>query len=181
MAPPALHLDTTTTEINGTTVEVPNSFFCPITLRIMVHPVITETGFNFERSAIISWLEKGTGNCPLTRKPLRPWGLIADRNLENKIWYWRMEHGLIADDEEDEDPQPQNPLVCLYSSGDEMEEVVGRHLARQQISLASSVQVVLIPENEARSSRNARPRGKRLSPRRKGARRLTFLQRFVVA
>jgi hypothetical protein len=159
-------------EIDGTTVEVPNSFICPITLQIMVHPVMTVTGLNFERSAIISWLEKGTDTCPLTRKPLRPWDLISNKNLENKIWYWKMEHGIDTDghaDEEDEDLQLQNSLVCLYTSGDKMEEVVGRHLARQQTSLASSVQAIWIPEDQARSSRNARPRKNRL----------TFLRRVL--
>jgi hypothetical protein len=175
MAPPAaLHHDTTTTEIDGTTVEVPNSFICPITLQIMVHPVMTETGLNFERSAIISWLEKGTESCPLTRKPLRPSGLVSNKNLQNTIWYWKKKHGIAAH-EEDEALQ-----FCLYLSGDKMEEIMGRHLVRQQISLTSSIQAILIPEDQARSSSNAhRPRGNRLSPRRNGARRLTFLRRIL--
>lgn len=67
---------------------VPQEFICPITLQIMTCPVMTRAGVNFERSAIIAWLQKGSGVCPLTRTPLAPKDIVANTALENKISSW---------------------------------------------------------------------------------------------
>lgn len=67
---------------------VPQEFICPITLNIMEAPVMTRNGVNFERAAIIAWLQKGSGLCPLTRTTLSPKDIVANTALANKIKQW---------------------------------------------------------------------------------------------
>jgi len=75
-----------------TPLKIPDRFICPITLQVMRHPLTTRNGLNFERSAILSWLQRSEF-CPLTRQPLRPSDLIRNRNLEIQIQYWRRMNG----------------------------------------------------------------------------------------
>jgi hypothetical protein len=91
----------TMTSADGRSVEVPDKFFCPITLNIMSEPVCNRAGFNYDRNAILAWLEN-SGTCPLTRNPLRLSELIPNRLLEMQIKQFRQEHGLV-EEEENED------------------------------------------------------------------------------
>lgn len=75
-------------------LEVPSEFICPITMELMVHPIATRHGQNFERSAIIAWLRQGGTDCPLTRKPLKMTDLIHNNNLAAKIRKWREINGI---------------------------------------------------------------------------------------
>lgn len=50
--------------------EVDDWMNCPITLTVMRDPVRTVYGHYFERSSLLTWLEKST-ECPFTRQPLR--------------------------------------------------------------------------------------------------------------
>ena len=36
--------------------EIPDRFFCPLTLEVMQDPVVTRFGNNFERKAIVEWI-----------------------------------------------------------------------------------------------------------------------------
>ena len=71
-------------------VTVPSEFICPITSDVMMYPLMTRSGLNFERSAIIEWLKYGSGTCPITRTPLVLTDLVPNKALENKIarWMW---------------------------------------------------------------------------------------------
>jgi U-box domain len=75
-------------------VQPPPEFVCPITMEIMVHPLATKHGPNFERSAIVAWLRQGSGECPLTRKPLTMSDLIHNNYLATEIATWRATHGI---------------------------------------------------------------------------------------
>jgi U-box domain len=72
----------------------PSEFLCPITMELMVHPMATRHGQNFEKSAIVAWLRQGSGLCPLTRKPLKISDLIHNHGLAAKIQAWRDVHGV---------------------------------------------------------------------------------------
>ena len=37
-------------------MEIPNSFYCPISKQVMTDPVITPLGISYERSSIEEWL-----------------------------------------------------------------------------------------------------------------------------
>jgi len=71
--------------------KAPNEFICPLTLQIMVDPVMSRYGQSFEREAILKWLAKNN-TCPLSRKPLFLRNIIANHNLRLKIRKWELEN-----------------------------------------------------------------------------------------
>jgi hypothetical protein len=78
---------------------VPDEFICPLTLEIMVSPVMTRTGHSFERSAILAWLQR-TGQCPLTRKQMKLRDLAPNHALASRIQQWKKEHHVVDDTSE---------------------------------------------------------------------------------
>lgn len=71
---------------------IPEEFLCPLTLEIMVDPIMNREGHSYERSAIVTWLNTNT-TCPLTRKPMRISDFISNRLLQSKIQSWRISQG----------------------------------------------------------------------------------------
>jgi U-box domain len=69
-------------------VDVPSHFICPITSEVMVHPIVTRNGMNYERDAIIEWLQTGATSCPLTRQPLFLSELATNLKLKDEIAFW---------------------------------------------------------------------------------------------
>jgi hypothetical protein len=71
-------------------IKVPPEFICPTTLDVMVKPLMSRYGRNFERESILEWIGMGIGTCPLTRQPLGLRDLLPNKALENKIamWIW---------------------------------------------------------------------------------------------
>jgi hypothetical protein len=77
--------------------EIPEAFVCPLTLEIMKDPLMDRRGINFERKAIVEWLNRGNHTCPLTREPLSYSKLIPNAALRLKIKRWKQEHGLLLE------------------------------------------------------------------------------------
>jgi hypothetical protein len=73
--------------MNSIPDDVPHQYICPITKQLMVRPMMTKTGFNFERDAIIAWVND-YGSCPLTRQPLRKGDVVTNHALKMKIMFW---------------------------------------------------------------------------------------------
>ena len=69
-------------------VDVPESFKCPITLDIMEDPVICEDGYTYERASILSL---PTSISPMTRQPINKNKLIPNRNLKDMIVHFKEE------------------------------------------------------------------------------------------
>mmetsp|Transcript_19250 Transcript_19250/g.36398 ORF Transcript_19250/g.36398 Transcript_19250/m.36398 type:complete len:206 (-) Transcript_19250:45-662(-) len=86
----------TITAADGTLVPVPQEFICPLTLDIMVEPLLSREGHNYDREAILSWVADN-GTSPLTRAPLRPSQLLRNRALETKIGYFLEQNGIAND------------------------------------------------------------------------------------
>lgn len=80
---------------------VPHHMICPLTMEIMTHPVLTSTGFCFEKDALIQWMQKSDGTCPLSRKPLCPSDIISNGALEQQILGWKRVNGYVAEDDDD--------------------------------------------------------------------------------
>lgn len=82
----------------------PKEFICPLTLAVMVDPVLTRHGHNFERDSILKWIARDTGLCPITRKPLRISDVITNHHLRSRIHRWRRENDfnvrIIVDSDE---------------------------------------------------------------------------------
>jgi hypothetical protein len=86
--------------------DIPNEYICPLTLEIMVNPLMDRYGRSYERSAILEWIasttiscsdnddnDNGPPTCPITRRPLYAKDLIPNNKLRNEILLWREAHG----------------------------------------------------------------------------------------
>lgn len=63
---------------------LPESFYCPITMSIMIDPVVDPEGISYERSAIEEWL-KTHATSPVTRSILTASDLVSNRALKDVI------------------------------------------------------------------------------------------------
>ena len=68
----------------GEESEVPEYLCDPITLEVMVNPVLTPSGHTFERSSIVRHIEK-FGNNPFTQEKLEMRDLVPNRALAEAI------------------------------------------------------------------------------------------------
>jgi hypothetical protein len=76
------------------TIAIPDQrFFCPLTKDYMDDPVMSKTGHNFERKAILKWLDDRGDVCPVTQQPLTPMGLASNGKLKWEIGQWQLHHG----------------------------------------------------------------------------------------
>ncbi|WOG94925.1 hypothetical protein DCAR_0314222 [Daucus carota subsp. sativus] len=72
--------------ING--IAVPLYFRCPLSLRLMLDPVIVATGQTYERTSIQTWLDHGLTICPITRQMLSHTNLIPNYTVKALIANW---------------------------------------------------------------------------------------------
>jgi hypothetical protein len=162
-APTAMVADESTTKI-------PSDFICPITLQLMVAPVMTRTGLNFERAAIFGWLEQGSGSCPLTRKPLTASDLISNRRLKTHIRIWRANNGIPEPTQEEKAAAECKSVGFLKISDGKMAEILAQYSQQQQPStlvsaLRTNIPDISIPpppssrQRAGRRSRNNRQSG----------------------
>ncbi|XP_043693527.1 U-box domain-containing protein 3-like [Telopea speciosissima] len=73
-------------EING--VPVPSYFRCPLSLELMLDPVIVASGQTYERVFIQKWLDQGLSICPKTRQTLSHTNLIPNYTVKALIANW---------------------------------------------------------------------------------------------
>jgi hypothetical protein len=74
-------------------IEAPDEFVCSISLEVMSDPVMSRYGQSFERYAILQWLNKGHGVCPLSRRPMSLQDLVTNNALRLKIQEWQEANG----------------------------------------------------------------------------------------
>ena len=99
-----------------------DDFICPLTLEIMVVPVLTMWGHAFEQSALMRWIENKSETCPLTRKPLTKQDLVVNRPLQAKIEYWK--HQQMASKSLHYEPDSsESECIFLNKLGSEMEDL----------------------------------------------------------
>ena len=91
--------------------EIPSYYICPITKQIMRQPMMTRWGVCFERHAVIQWLERGRGFCPVTKKARSPRDLVPNTKLQKQINAWRSKHNAR-----------QNPDIVDPSEHDEVDQ-----------------------------------------------------------
>jgi hypothetical protein len=78
-----IHIDNSPT-VEPLSEKAISAYTCPISLDIMIDPVITKQGYTFERSAVVKWLETHN-TCPLTREPLNVSDLVPNKALRQTI------------------------------------------------------------------------------------------------
>jgi hypothetical protein len=163
----------TATVADGSEVAIPSLFICPITLQVMVDPLMTRSGLNFERAAIFSWLDQGSGSCPLTRNPLTASDLISNRRLKTRIRIWRANNGIPEPTEEEMAAVTCKFVSFLKISGDKKEEyMLARHsqLSTPMISaLRTNIPAHFTPPSPSSPQR----------ARQSGGRRRNFLNRML--
>jgi hypothetical protein len=89
----------------------PSDFTCPITKKLMVDPVVSPQGINFERSAILKWTQDGNKFCPVTSAPLRLESLRTSTALQWKIKYFQMKHNTSSDESDKPEQEPTNVVI----------------------------------------------------------------------
>jgi hypothetical protein len=72
-------------------IKAENCFFCPITLSLMVDPVIAADGHSYERTAIEDWMRRSGENfhSPMTNELLPNRDLLPNFALKNAIKVFR--------------------------------------------------------------------------------------------
>eukprot|EP00210_Caulerpa_lentillifera_P002053 g1968.t1 len=66
----------------------PSSYYCPISMEIMVEPVMIATGQTYEKACIEKWLSQGHRTCPVTGQRLRHLELNPNLALRSAIQEW---------------------------------------------------------------------------------------------
>jgi hypothetical protein len=79
---------------NSIAEDIPEEFLCPITQELMINPLMSRTGINYEKSAIMEWISIHNNTCPMTRQPLRACDLVHNRKLQVKICKWCAANGM---------------------------------------------------------------------------------------
>ena len=78
------------------TLEPLQSFYCPITMDVMVDPVEISSGRTFERSAIERWFADGNKLCPSTSINLDTLVLRPNKTLQQSIEEWKDRNKMIT-------------------------------------------------------------------------------------
>jgi hypothetical protein len=97
---------------------VPSEFICPLSLQVMIQPLISKTGIHFERSAILAWLAQGSNTCPITHKALKASDLVPDKRLEARLQFWREEHKIVVSSVVAEQQQQASAFVGFCALGE---------------------------------------------------------------
>ncbi|XP_054818134.1 U-box domain-containing protein 4 [Prosopis cineraria] len=69
-------------------VAVPPDFCCPLSLELMMDPVIVASGQTYERAFIKNWIDLGLTVCPKTRQTLAHTNLIPNYTVKALIANW---------------------------------------------------------------------------------------------
>mmetsp|Transcript_12658 Transcript_12658/g.25640 ORF Transcript_12658/g.25640 Transcript_12658/m.25640 type:complete len:140 (-) Transcript_12658:34-453(-) len=105
---------------------VPDEFICPLTLEIMQYPVMTKTGHNYEKKALMGWLRENPV-CPLTRQPLSISKVVSNGNLKKKISIWAAQNNVELDEScPDDDSHRRFMRTLLIASISEEERIVSK-------------------------------------------------------
>lgn len=117
--------------------DVPHEFICPLTLEIFNDPLMDRRGMNFERSAIVEWLNRGHETCPLTREPLGYRSLIPNINLRMKVEHFKRENGYDVKPLEDADSERMDGRQFVFTieapPNSELEVRWNRNLEEQRL------------------------------------------------
>lgn len=80
--------------ING--VLIPTHFRCPLSLQLMLDPVMLASGQTYERSFIQKWLDNGLRICPMTHQNIQHTDLVSNYTVKALISTWCEENNLMS-------------------------------------------------------------------------------------
>ncbi|CAL9188193.1 unnamed protein product [Musa hybrid cultivar] len=110
---------------------VPSHFRCPLSLQLMLDPVIVASGQTYERSFIQKWLDSGLRICPRTRQTLAHISLIPNYTVKVLITDW-CEENKIKLDVSAQSGNVTNPFLSSaafedHMHGDDLKHSMGRN------------------------------------------------------
>jgi hypothetical protein len=94
---------------------VPEEFICPLTLEVMTIPMMTRTGQNYERDAILCWLKKHS-HCPMTRQTLSLRDCVINSALRLKIQNWHLQCRHAKNGKDDDKDDSEYLAECCFGS-----------------------------------------------------------------
>ncbi|KAL8142618.1 hypothetical protein V2J09_015650 [Rumex salicifolius] len=79
----------------------PSYFRCPLSLSLMLDPVIVASGLTFERASIQEWFDHGLSICPKTSQPLSHTNVLPNHTIKAMIsnWFEENNHKFPSHDE----------------------------------------------------------------------------------
>ncbi|KAL1367578.1 hypothetical protein HN51_021645 [Arachis hypogaea] len=77
-----------------TGLSIPPYFRCPLSLELMMDPVIVASGQTYDRQSIQKWLDNGLNVCPKTRQKLNHMNLTANYTVKAMIANWCQENSV---------------------------------------------------------------------------------------
>ncbi|KAL2535860.1 U-box domain-containing protein 3 [Forsythia ovata] len=78
--------------MNG--IRIPSYFRCPLSLELMLDPVIVASGQTYERASIQKWLDQGLTTCPKTGQKLAHSNLIPNHTVKALVANWCEENDI---------------------------------------------------------------------------------------
>ena len=121
-------------------VAVPHErFICPLTNEIMQDPVTTKEGINFERKAILRWLDEQGDVCPVTKTPLTMSGLISNNKLKWEISQWQLNYGDASQQMSELELQGKLSKAMMISRDIPLSDIVMALAAEQELSPSAPV------------------------------------------
>jgi U-box domain len=67
----------------------PQRFTCPLTNELMTDPVLSKTGYSFERVALLQWLVERGNVCPVSGQDLPLSHVVTNATLHHEIQGWK--------------------------------------------------------------------------------------------
>ncbi|KAI9118991.1 hypothetical protein K1719_009666 [Acacia pycnantha] len=93
-------------------ISIPSYFICPLSLELMVDPVIVASGQTYDRMSIQKWLDHGLTVCPRTHQRLAHTNLIPNYTVKAMVANWCEENNVKLPSNS-ESNNMQNPLDHL--------------------------------------------------------------------
>ena len=97
-----------------TGVSIPAYFRCPLTLELMLDPVIVASGQTYDRQSIQKWLDHGLTVCPKTRQRLTHTNLIPNYTVKAMIATWCEDNNVKLSSN-----SQHNNSACISSPSDQ--------------------------------------------------------------
>ena len=121
---------------------IPQSFRCPLTFEVMADPVLDSEGNNFERKALLKWLQKSHLS-PVSRQNLNDNALVPNIALRDMIHNAMGEEWIVSRraelDVEFGPSHPANASLSIHTS--KYRKVIDSHLERVSQEFGSTLQL----------------------------------------
>ncbi|CAI0415719.1 unnamed protein product [Linum tenue] len=96
--------------------QFPDEFRCPISLDLMIDPVIVASGHTYDRNSIARWINSGHHTCPKSGQRLIHMALIPNYALKSLVHQWCQDNNVSLLDDHSSSEQPETKTKTSSSS-----------------------------------------------------------------